>query len=252
MDTRKIAAARRLKALEAIHRFGYLRALDVAVLLLGRVDGSSVRIAQRILARMVELRLVVMHRGKVGDHAHYAIAEAGARFLRQEGHEHARSSTDTLKNSGGGHRDAANIACFLLERQGWPEYCTERQIQTGRGVVRELGKKVPDALAFDRQEGLVAWVEVENCRRGWRDMQSLASWLLRTAFPEGMREQRRLMQLAEGLFLDKVVFVIASPKAATFQTRLCRHLGVTMDSEQHATQFCNDYLQFLVLPSAKV
>lgn len=200
-----------------LHRFGYLTATQVAALVYTRHNQSEA-LARRTLLRLERRGLMLRHKGQIGEHGVYALSLAGARLVFDVYGVRAESGKDVLRLPSR-HRSFANDAAIRFLRQGWPQIFTEREIQTLQAPFKLLGKKVPDLLAVD-DRGLATWVEVEASRRGGRDLQTLASWLVHTAFPIRVDSLVPLDSPHDTLFLERVRFVLAVPHARTLPVRL--------------------------------
>lgn len=207
-----------------LHRFGYLTPAQVGRLVWpqSKNAGSRLRMAQRVIARLASDDRVIAHKGNPGESSHVGLSLSGAGFLRTEyGIEDVVSAKDMLRTTSR-HRDACNDSAIQFIVDGWSRTWTEREIVTGKAPFRELGKKVPDCAAADA-DGQVTWVEIENCRRGGRDMQHLASWLHHWAFPSHGRLVP--LDLAERFWLVRVRFILAAPAALSFEGRLRRAMA---------------------------
>lgn len=213
------------RVLGLLHKFGYLTAAQVAVLVYPQ-HAQQLIMARRTLLRLHRHGLVLVHKGaQVYSEQHYALSLAGVRALYQITGIEAESGKDVIRALSA-HRDAANWAAIrmLLDAAAYAHVWSEREIQTGRCPVHTLAGKVPDSLAADA-EGYCTWVEVEASRRGGRDMQKLVRWLVHDAFPP--MTDTRLVSLnppRDTLYLSEVRFVIADASAATFPQRLVRAL----------------------------
>ncbi|MDX9944390.1 MAG: hypothetical protein RBS35_06310 [Azonexus sp.] len=221
MNTLIMARQSEAATLRWLHRFGYLTAAQLGRLLWPQSsnEASRLRMAQRVIARLDADGRVIVRKGMPGEPSHIGLSLKGVYQLHTaHGIEGAVSAKDLLRTISS-HRDASNEAAIGLMLDGWHEVWTEREIVTGKAPFREVGKKVPDCAAAD-EEGLVTWVEIENCRRGGRDMTRLASWLRHTAFP--VTDRMMPLDALERYWLARVRFVLAAKEAATFPDRLRR------------------------------
>lgn len=253
------------QALRLLHEFGALTIQQIAALLYAqgslheqaRLVGSMyqnnhLRLAQRLVARMKEKGLVLTHR-RPEQSTMVAVAEKGARLLRSEYSIPAKSGKDIIHDVSG-HREAANWAAVYGIRQQITVY-TEREIQTYNAPLHKWGTghlaKVPDCLWHYKTTMKVgqgdlpppgvrfaAWIEVENCRRGGRDLDKLAQWIKCDVFmgDEGLPHLVSMRDPSTGeicnLRLYEIVFWLSSQRAATFPTRLAAALkkyGVSYD-----------------------
>jgi hypothetical protein len=246
MKTIDMARQSEAATLRWLHRFGYLTAAQVGRLLWPQSSNgaSRLRMAQRIIARLESDERVIVRQGRPGDPNHVGLSLKGVYFLRAElGIDGAVSAKDLLRTISP-HRDASNDAAIGLMRDGWHQVWTEREIVTGKAPFREVGKKVPDCAAADA-EGLVTWVEIENCRRGGRDMSKLASWLRHWAFPQ--TDRMTPLDIQDQYWLARVRFVLSAREAATFSVRLHR----AMAQHDWDRVLCNQ-VEFLDAASGKV
>lgn len=191
-DGREIARENEIRILRGLHRFGWLRTRDLAVLVWltwGRcpIDepdltpivptASAQRMAQRTLRRMRDRRLVLSHRAPDGSTI-YALAESGVRVLELLGIV-SRSGKDLVRNSSSAHFRhrciSSHVAITAIVR-GY-RISTEREIAQGTWMGGELGiaGKRPDVLI--RSAETVWWVEIEKSRKNASDYSKLLAWL---------------------------------------------------------------------------
>lgn len=181
--------------------------------------------AQRIVARLAASEKVLIKPGTPGLPSHIGLAAKGAVQVRHAlGLDSVETAKDLLRTISS-HRDAANDCAIALIQRGWSKVWPEREILSGRAPFREFGRKVPDCAAFHPDVG-VLWVEIENSRRGGRDMQKLASWLAHWAFPSGTPHAAFLDSPQDQYWLGRVRFVMTAPAAATFPERLRQAMAV--------------------------
>ncbi|TAL76294.1 MAG: hypothetical protein EPN76_12110 [Burkholderiaceae bacterium] len=191
-DGRVIALENELRVLRAIHRFGWLRARDLAVVVWRRPAGPSttapglqpptptaaeLRMAQKTLARLRKKRQVL--HAQAPDYSRlYALAEAGVRALRARGAD-ATTGKDALRAFSLDHyhhRRIANEVAISALIEGY-KISTERETAQGRwlGGREGIARKIPDALL--RAGSAIYWVEVEYSRKNQPDYQRLLAWL---------------------------------------------------------------------------
>lgn len=227
MNTITLARQNELDLLCWLFRFGYLTPAQLGRLLWPSSTnaGSRLRMAQRLVSRLAADDKVLVKLGAPGFASHVGLAAKGAAQVRRElGVERIETAKDLLRTISS-HRDAANDCAIALIQQGWSSVWSEREILSGRAPFREFGRKVPDCAAFDPEFG-VLWVEIENSRRGGRDMQKLASWLAHWAFPSGTPHAALLEAPKDQHWLGRVRFVMTAPAAATFPERLRQAMAV--------------------------
>lgn len=228
-DGRRVAADNEVRILRALHRFGWLRTRDLAVLVWStwarhpkgelsfaqlEPTASQLRMAQRTLRRLLERRMVL--RATAPDGAQiYAVAEPGARRLRDVGLP-AASGKDLVRSFSASyyrHRCIANAIAVASIVQGY-RVSTEREISRGAWAGGESGLagKKPDILL--RSGSAWTWVEVERSRRNAKDYAALLHWL-------DWARSRLGRELAVGAVLERVVFVCTE----AFERRLCADLA---------------------------
>ena len=231
-DGRAIARENEHRILRALNRFGWLRTRDVAALVFTKwankppafaslaaptATSSAIRMAQRTLRRMRDVRLVLQADGPDGS-VISAISEGGARMLGATGFP-ASSGKDLVRSFSAAyfrHRCIANELAIAGVVQGL-RVSTEREIARGLWAGGEAGiaGKRPDALWRDGRRW--TWIEVERSRRNAKDYAQLVSWLvyLRSICRPGSGEE-----IFPGVTLSRVVFVCTP----TFQAKLSRDL----------------------------
>ena len=225
-----------------LHRFGYLRATQVAALVYTQHHQSEA-MARRTLLRLERRGLVLRHKGQIGEHGIYALSLAGARAVFDVHGVRAESGKDVMRLPSR-HRILANDAAIRLVLAGAEQVWTEREIQTHSAPFHHLGKKVPDVLWADA-EGYAVWAEIEASRRGGRDMQALARWLAFTAFPLGLDHMVVLNPPQDNLVLERVRFVLAVPQAHSFPERLYRALQALLEPAGYDVRdFADNTLEF--------
>lgn len=192
-DGRLIAKENEYRCLRALHRFGWLRTQDLAVLcwtawakdclkptpVLASCtpSASALRMAQRTLQRLRKERAVICSKAPNGSIV-YALAEAGVRALSKTG-VLALSGKDLMRFSAGyfRHRTIANQIAISCIVQGY-KAATEREISQGlwSGGLEGVSGKKPDVLIRDRRN-VWHWVEVERSRKNKKDYDDLLRWL---------------------------------------------------------------------------
>ncbi len=201
--TRQIARENELQLLIHLYKFGYLTHQQIAVLMYSEYS-QGIRLAQRLVKRMVDNKLLIRHSGGFSERDYIGLSASGARKLsselgiattgatllestknqsRPETMSPLPASSKDIMRCPTKHRVASSWAAILLMREGFAEVWSEREIQTNRAPFKSLGLKIPDALAATN-EGEVDWVEVEASKRGGRDLINLTKWLINTAFPQ--------------------------------------------------------------------
>lgn len=227
MNTITLARQNEAATLCWLFRFGYLTPAQIGQLLWPTATsaGSQLRMAQRIVARLAASEKVLIKPGAPGSPSHVGLAAKGAFQVRQTlGLDSVETAKDLLRTISS-HRDAANSCAIELIQRGWPQVWTEREILSGIAPFREFGRKVPDCAAFDPEFG-VLWIEVENSRRGGRDMQKLASWLANWAFPAGIPHAAFIDSPRDQHWIGRIRFVMCAPAATTFPERLRQAMNV--------------------------
>ncbi|MDX5364651.1 MAG: replication-relaxation family protein [Pseudazoarcus pumilus] len=233
-DGRAVAQENEIRVLRALHRFGWLRTRDLAALVWQRwgrnpsgepslkpsaPTATGLRMAQRTLRRLREMRLVLASRAPDGSLI-YALAEAGARLLRQVGVAAAtgKDLVRTFSTAHFRHRCIANEVAVSAIVAGY-RVSTEREISQGLWLGGEEGiaGKKPDALL--RGDGRVWWVEVERSRKNTKDYARLLQWLCAIGRDAFRRSGSEL--LCDGLRWGKVMFVSTN----AFKEKLCRDLA---------------------------
>lgn len=233
-DGRAVARENELRVLRALHRFGWLRTRDIAVLVWQRWSAkpgnnlldlqplmpteSGLRMAQRTLQRMRERRLTLSSRAPDGSTI-YALSEAGARSLRTIGMV-AASGKDLMRQFSSSHyrhRCIANEIAVAAIVDGFSA-STEREIAQGRWLGKDAGiaGKRPDVLV--RFKKLIWWVEVERSRKNAKDYLRLLQWLGAAGTDAFNPSGNQL--LGENLCWEKIVF-ICTP---AFKSKLLRDL----------------------------
>jgi hypothetical protein len=214
-STQAIAHRNEDEILRWLHRFGYLTAPQVGALFYhGR--SQSERLARRTLARLVKQGFLLIRKALIGAYHHYALSLSGARRVYDVYTVQAKSGKNLIRYPSA-HRDAANWVAIKLHLTGWIIY-TEREIQTCTAPFKVLDKKIPDSIGIE--DWHVLWVEVEVGRKKACDVTGVAEWLVHHAFRPDESQKVSLNPPKDTLYLERVRFVIASPAAHTFPSRL--------------------------------
>ncbi len=219
-DGRVIAQENETKVLRALHRFGWLRAKDLAGLIWQawaanpqaepsmqpvQATQSGLRSAQVTLRRMILTRLVLSATIRSGSRI-YTLSQPGAQRLRLSGVS-ADSGKDLVRDFSDAHflhRAIANEIAIAGISEGF-RVSTEREVARDRwfgGSTGIAGKK-PDVIL--RATNRVWWVEVERSRKNQRDYARLIEWLNSVA-----RDNRRAQEsalLPFGVHWAKILFV---------------------------------------------
>lgn len=232
-DGRIVASQNEVRVLRALNRFGWLPTKSIGVLLWGQpwlrkpvgepdmqplMPTASARLmAQRTLRRLYLARQVLRARAPDGSLI-YALAEAGARRLKQLGVP-ASSGKDLVRRFSSAqfrHRSIANDTALANIVAGF-RVSTEREISVGKWVGGEQGiaDKKPDVLL--QGDGQVWWVEVERSRRNKTDQAKLHAFLKAVHEDANRADGPTLLG---GLHWAKIIF-ICTP---AFRVRLVREL----------------------------
>ena len=220
-DGKAIALSNEVAMLRGLHRFGWLRTRDLALLVWRprsrrpSIDGptlvpmdataSELRMAQRTLARLRKKRLILTTDAPNGSRIH-ALAEGGARALQSLGVE-ADTGKDLMRHYSSAffrHRVIANEVAISGLLEGL-RVTTERETATGRwiGGMKGFEGKKPDVLlrAGDR----CWWLEVEHSRKNQKDYEALLKWL--TKVWRSTTSLGEPPKLGDGTQLVRVIFV---------------------------------------------
>ena len=158
-----------------IHRFGWLRSVELGRLMWPREKYSRTR-ADRIIRGWLARHLVIARQLPDGARRAVALSASGARLLQAAGNTSAFSGKDWGKTDGtrwspdhAWRHDlmAAGVLTLLFE-DGYT-------ILPEKSLRRENPRlpKIPDGLAW--KEGCVIWLEVESARKTGKAMSELAS-----------------------------------------------------------------------------
>lgn len=233
-DGRAVARENEMRVLRALHRFGWLRTRDLAVLVWQRWSAqapsvgpnlrprlptaAALRMAQRTLCRLRDSRQVLSSQAPDGSTL-YALAEAGARSLQAIGIA-ASSGKDLLREFSSSHfrhRCIANEIAIGGIVDGF-RATTERETAQGLwlGGTPGIAGKRPDAVLRDGSR--LWWIEVERSRKNAKEYARLLEWLDVVKADAGQVAGSAL--LGPGLVWVKVVFICVP----AFRSKLCRDL----------------------------
>lgn len=167
-----------LDALHLLHRFGWLRAREIGILLYSSSNQSRT-LAERLLRRLVEKRQIFA-RPLQGENGRklaqaYLIGQAGANRLWEELGIDAWTSKDITISSTWIHDLIAHQILARWKNKGF-QVVTERELhrRTCSGI------KIPDGLA--RPPGQEwTWLEVERSRKSGQAMRKQAEYLANAA-----------------------------------------------------------------------
>lgn len=239
-DGRVIAQENETKVLRALHRFGWLRAKDLAGLIWQawaanpqaepsmqpvQATQSGLRSAQVTLRRMILTKLVLPATVRSGSRI-YTLSQPGAQRLRLSGVP-ADSGKDLVRDFSDAHflhRAIANEIAIAGINEGF-RVSTEREVARDRwfgGSTGIAGKK-PDVIL--RTTNRVWWVEVERSRKNQRDYARLIHWLGSVARDARRRQDSALLPL--GVHWARVLFVCHP----SFESKLCADLKAAGWSE---------------------
>ncbi|WP_324780543.1 replication-relaxation family protein [Thiobacillus sedimenti] len=249
-DGRALARKNESNILRALHRFGWLRSRDLAVLVWRswrsqppkagpsltplEPTASSLRMAQRTIRRLRDKRIVLCAQAPDGG-VIYGLAESGARLLQRLGVP-AKSGKDMMRRYSSQHylhRCIANELAISAIVDGF-RVATEREIAQGLwlgGSSGVFGKR-PDALVRDGRRAF--WIEVERSRRNQADYQKLLDWLKRIWTGNGNIWQPA--PLTDGVELARVVFICTPTFASRLKEDL-KHLGWSDELIDHRVSF---------------
>ena len=103
--------------------------------------------------------------------------------------------------------------------------------------------KVPDALVYDiwtdEQDTEfcdIGWIEVEACKRGGRDLNTLASWIVSHVFKNHVGYLTRY----RGDRLARIVLVIAAPAAKTIRARVLSAIEKAVKGNSSAEKWARE------------
>lgn len=191
-NPRKVAILNRLKILQLINRFGWLRTKDLACLVWlpsrrgdpsqppdfrsASATSSALRMAQRTIRSLLASGFLLQTKAPDGALV-YSLSQRGADILRQTGVE-ARSGKDLLRAHSFGyyrHRCISNEIAISALLTGC-KVTTESELARGDCTYLNVSiGKVPDVLVrhFDNWH----WIEVERSRKNQTDYLRLLYWL---------------------------------------------------------------------------
>ena len=160
-----------------IHRFGWLRSLELGRLMWPRDCYSRTR-ADRVIRGWLVRRLVIARQLPGGARRAVVLSESGARLLQDAGYTSARSGKDWGETDGERwwpnhtwRHDliAAGILSLLFE-DGYAIH-SEKMLRRNNPDLT----KIPDGMASKGER--VIWLEVESTRKTGKAMRELASAL---------------------------------------------------------------------------
>lgn len=181
---RALQLQNRVRALRLMNRFRQLRAIDLAAgLFPEREFKAALSAAQRLIKGLVAHRMLLRYRSLSGQ-TYYALGEAGARWLRQNGDASdvdALASASRASDRTNPEHDLwsafAVLACehrglrALTEKEFLPSLFVGRDLRKrshALAVLDERGQEkglVPDAIADDGRKNVV-WIEIDRSERG--------------------------------------------------------------------------------------
>lgn len=182
----------RLKALRLLNRFRQLRTLDLAVgLFPDRPFKAALSAAQRITKSLVADRMLLRYRSLSGQ-SYYALGEAGARWLRQNGNESdadASASASRACEKVNPEHDLWGAFSVLACEARRLTALTEKELKARLIEGNDLGRSrsalvvapdrettkglLPDAIACDKER--VIWFEIDRSERGAGRMADLVA-----------------------------------------------------------------------------
>lgn len=244
-STREIHAERLAQACLALGRFGYMSAADLGSVIYS--SKSADRLGRRLAKALVEKGLALFKSTGIYSTNYYALTERGARLAMEWSGENYGTGKDRLKTVSA-HRVAANKVCALAAQAG-RKYTTEREIQKDVNNYAYFGK-VPDTLIYDLwtdEQGTefcdVEWIEVEASKRGGRDLQTLAEWIVTHVFKSYVGYLSRY----RGDRFARVVLVIASPAARTIRARVLAAIAKIVCGNSAAEKWARDIAPYVIV-----
>lgn len=226
-----------LEALELLARYGTLRVHALAFgLFPSRSQPAALAAAQRVVANAVERGFIVSADDPASRFRYYALAAAGARFIRDEGGFDGTAPTTHLlkKLTRAHHREWTNICSIAAIRRGLESYAeTDYHGQSFRADLNERFGHIPDALTFADigNRPTAVWHEIELSRRSMRNLQ------LRPLKPgeqdkSGICKWRQLLHtlrqrcaLTHG-GVDHRLMLVVHCASSTLLSILAKHLGL--------------------------
>jgi hypothetical protein len=173
----------RRKALQLVTRFRQLRTIDLAAgMFPQREFKAALSAVQRLTKSLVALKMLFRYRSLSGQ-TYYALGEAGARWLRQNGDEcdlDARASASRVCEKTNPEHDLWSaftvLGCearglrAMSEKELIPNLLDGKDFRQRRHVLVVLDERgrekglLPDAVADDGKS--VVWVEIDRSERG--------------------------------------------------------------------------------------
>lgn len=232
-----VAFDNEIKILNNLHRFGWLRAKDLAPLIWQKADKrfsnkepefivpnsspSALRMAQKTLKRLVQKKLVLTATAPDLSKI-YALSQRGVNQLSDFGII-AGSGKDLIRFFSFEqyrHRVIANEIGIASILQGFRIF-SEREISQNKWYFNEDGYHGKKADLLILNKDFAWWVEVERSRKNAKDYAHLISWL--NEIFSNCRRPHEKPKLLDNINLQKVIF-ICNP---IFESKLLRDLKKT-------------------------
>jgi hypothetical protein len=189
---RTLQVQNRMRALRLVNRFRQLRAIDLAAgLFPEREFKAALSAAQRLTKGLVALKMLLRYRSLSGQ-TYYALGEAGARWLRQNGNESdsdvKASASRACEKTNPEHDLWAAFVVLACEARGlraqsekelMPLLLAGKDLSRRRHVLSVFDERgqvkglMPDAIADDGKN--VVWFEVDRSERGSGRLTDLIS-----------------------------------------------------------------------------
>lgn len=167
-----------LEALHFLHRFGWLRAREIGLLVYADKENSKV-LAERLLRRLIKKKQISdrpLQTDGGGTFARaFLLSTSGAERLRVELGVDARSGKDVSISSSWKHDLISHQILALCHNKGF-EIVTERELRQKSCH----GEKIPDGL-FTTTKGPWICIEVERSRKSGASMARQAKFLAAAA-----------------------------------------------------------------------
>jgi hypothetical protein len=260
-DGRILANNNEEEVLWALHRFGWLPTRHLAAYVWP--TATSVRVAQRTMARLRESGEVCYVRGEDGSTVYYLSASGVRRVKRVYGVE-----AKTFKDMGRrvsrnyGHRNIANGVViwwrFLGERGG--RFETEHEILSKKATINKKGAhlfsaegKVPDALVFmdapddngqnkHQDDVWVGWVEAECGYKNWKKQLHLVAELAHILGANGTQMTERRLREDGTICSYRVKFALVACPEPTHELRLVRSMLYFLCAVKNRSHFDANYV----------
>ena len=254
-DGRLVALANENRVLRSLHRFGWLRTRDLAVLCWTRwasragdelvltpaaATSSSLRMAQRTLKRMLKKRYVMSAQAP-DQSIVYTLAAAGVRKLQQTG-VNAQSGKDTTRFSAAffRHRCISNEIAIAAICQGY-RASSDREISQGLSIcgVGGFHGKRPDVVIREGHD--VTFIEVEKSRKKVTEYKLFLTWLVTMLQLQKVSSGR--IEINPEAVLKRVIFICTK----VFQSKLEKDLlavGWSLESQSALIGYSSDIYVF--------